>query len=109
VAGHAELAHHHDVQGEAEAAGHLRGHRHATAGQPEDDRVPAPQVLEPGGQVPAGVGAVAEEHGAPPVPRDVSIVLRADRAVSPDGMPLVFMATVRQPGPCTCPLRRGPK
>jgi hypothetical protein len=59
----AELAHDEDVERRIELAGDLERHRNASAGQPEDDRVPAPGVrAESIGELDARMRAIAKAH-----------------------------------------------
>ncbi len=61
VLGHAQLAHHHHVQGRVQREGHLVGHGHAATRQPENHQFSAPGVwAQRLGQATASVAAVGE-------------------------------------------------
>ncbi len=64
--GHAQFPDEADVEGGVEGGGHLDGHRHAAAREAEDHDVLVLEVVEPGGELPPGVAAIAEEHGPTP-------------------------------------------
>ena len=71
VAGHADLAHHEDVEGRAEAPRHLGRHDHTAPGEAEhDDVVPLAHGAQGDGEAGAGVDPVAEGgRGHPPMVR----------------------------------------
>src|SRR5690606_6752282 len=74
LAWRAELADDDHVEGGVEPRRDLRRHRHAAAGQPQDDDVRAGEVGEPVGELPPGVASVGEAHGRPPPPSRPTLV-----------------------------------
>jgi len=69
LVGHAELADHDHVEGEAERAGDLVGHHHPAARQAEHHRVGAAEVLQPLGEPPPRLLTVGEDGRLVVVPR----------------------------------------
>ena len=61
-----ELADDDHVERSAECSGHLQCNRYPATRQPEDYRRLASQVMQRGGQAPAGVDTVGEQFGEPP-------------------------------------------
>ena len=57
-----DLAHDEDVERRAEGRGDGCGHGHAAARHPQDDRITQAEVGNPGGELPARVGPIAETH-----------------------------------------------
>ncbi len=63
MAGHAQLAHHEDVEGRAEARRHLEAHRHPAAGQRENHRrLRTERRRQHLGEVPSRRVPVGEDH-----------------------------------------------
>jgi hypothetical protein len=61
LAGHADLAHQHHIEGCPQRLRHLEGYRHSAARQPEHDQRPAqPQPANDTGQLPACSAAIGE-------------------------------------------------
>ena len=90
--GHAQLAHHDDVERRPQRRGHLVRHRHPASGKPEHHGVP----LHPGpqqglGQLAAGVRPVEEPHGpslgAPSCGARPSPPLARSAVTAPGGLP----------------------
>ena len=63
---HAELAYEDDIESRVERQGDLEGHRDTAAGQPDDDDIGAPEVLQPPRQDPPGLGTIPRTPSHPP-------------------------------------------